>query len=516
MKFPADFSWRALFLGLGGAAVIAASSTYVALRLGALPWPTIFVAVVSMACLRPFGASLREINVAHTGMSAGGLVAGGVAFTLPGLWMADPEATLSAAQALGAASTGALLGAFFTAVVRRSFIEEQQLPYPMGAAAAETLLAGDSGGRKARVLFGSLGFSGVITALRDGFGVVPALVGNPATLGFWLSPMALGIGYIIGPLFMGSWLAGGVLAHGLFLPLGFRFGLFSSEEAALLMKNSLGIGLIVGAGVATLLRGMVRLGRRGRGLSLSGWKWSALTVAGGCALLTAVMGLSLPLSLLVVFGVWLCVIMAATLTGQTGIDPMEVFGILLVLFVRWFFPLGRGEAYLLAAVVAVATGLAGDALQDFKAGHVLGTNPFSQWLNEVGGGMVGAFVAVGALFIMKDAYGAMGPGTQLVAPQAFAVKSVVEGLFHGGFFLGGAITGMLLALLGIPAMTLGIGVYLPLFISTTAGIGGGVRLLVDKTGKRTDGNETLIASGFLGGEGLVGVLIALLKVVTGG
>ncbi len=140
--------------------------------------------------------------------------------------------------------------------------------------------------------------------------------------------------------------------------------------------------------------------------------------------------------------------------------------------------------------------------------------PFLAMLNEV----EAAWSCVcrwGALFIMKDAYGAMGPGTQLVAPQAFAVKSVVEWLFHGGFFLGGAITGMLLALLGIPAMTLGIGVYLPLFISTTAGIGGGVRLLVDKTGKRTDGNGTLIASGFLGGEGLVGVLIALLKVVTG-
>jgi hypothetical protein len=53
VKFPADFSWRALFLGLGGAAVIAASSTYVALRLGALPWPTIFVAVVSMAASVP-------------------------------------------------------------------------------------------------------------------------------------------------------------------------------------------------------------------------------------------------------------------------------------------------------------------------------------------------------------------------------------------------------------------------------------------------------------------------------
>ncbi len=80
-----ELTVRAMVLAVAGSVLIAGSSTYVALRIGALPWPTIFVAVLSMAVLRPLGASLREINVAHTGMSAGGLVAGGLASRCRGL-----------------------------------------------------------------------------------------------------------------------------------------------------------------------------------------------------------------------------------------------------------------------------------------------------------------------------------------------------------------------------------------------------------------------------------------------
>ena len=79
---------RGLIVGLLGLVVITASSMYVALRMGALPWPTIFVTVVSMAALsKARNSSLQEINVTHTIMSSGAMVAGGLAFTLPGLWM---------------------------------------------------------------------------------------------------------------------------------------------------------------------------------------------------------------------------------------------------------------------------------------------------------------------------------------------------------------------------------------------------------------------------------------------
>ena len=75
---------RATIIGIAGLLVITASSMYVALRMGALPWPTIFVTVVSLAALgKAKNSSLQEINVTHTIMSSGAMVAGGLAFTLP-------------------------------------------------------------------------------------------------------------------------------------------------------------------------------------------------------------------------------------------------------------------------------------------------------------------------------------------------------------------------------------------------------------------------------------------------
>ena len=112
MKTPLkaqELTLRAISLAVAGSILIAASSTYVALRIGALPWPTIFVAVLSMAVLKPLGASLKEINVTHTGMSAGGLVAGGLAFTLPGVWMSDPGSNLGVGTVAVVAIVGAVL-----------------------------------------------------------------------------------------------------------------------------------------------------------------------------------------------------------------------------------------------------------------------------------------------------------------------------------------------------------------------------------------------------------------------
>lgn len=157
-----ELTFRSVLIAAAGSIVIAASSSYVALRMGALPWPTIFAAVLSMAILRPFGATLREINVAHTGMSAGGLVAGGLAFTIPGVWMADPASGLGAGVVGAAAIVGASLGVVFTGLLRKHFIEDLDLPFPMGVAAAQTLQAGDQGGAKASTLAGACGLSGFV------------------------------------------------------------------------------------------------------------------------------------------------------------------------------------------------------------------------------------------------------------------------------------------------------------------------------------------------------------------
>ena len=82
---------RGMIIGGAGAVIITMSSMFIALKLSSLPWPIMFVALVSMFALKACGnTNLNEINVTHTAMSAGAMVAGGLAFTVPGIWMLDP------------------------------------------------------------------------------------------------------------------------------------------------------------------------------------------------------------------------------------------------------------------------------------------------------------------------------------------------------------------------------------------------------------------------------------------
>ncbi|MEE0026549.1 MAG: OPT/YSL family transporter, partial [Atopobiaceae bacterium] len=75
-------------IGIVGCVIITASSVYTALKMGALPWPTIFTSITALVLLRAFGrTSLNEANVTQIIMSAGSMVAGGLAFTIPGIWM---------------------------------------------------------------------------------------------------------------------------------------------------------------------------------------------------------------------------------------------------------------------------------------------------------------------------------------------------------------------------------------------------------------------------------------------
>ena len=88
---------RGMVIGVIGSVVITCSSMYIALKLSSLPWPIMFVALFSMLALKALGSTnLNEINVTHTAMSAGAMVAGGLAFTIPGIWILNPERRRSA------------------------------------------------------------------------------------------------------------------------------------------------------------------------------------------------------------------------------------------------------------------------------------------------------------------------------------------------------------------------------------------------------------------------------------
>lgn len=132
-SFKEQFTLRGMIIGAIGAAILTMSSMFVALKLGALPWPIIFVALVSMFSLKLLGnTNINEINVTHTAMSAGAMTAGGLAFTIPGIWMLNKDADVSFVQLMSVSVGGVLLGLIFTALIRKYFVVTKELPYPMG------------------------------------------------------------------------------------------------------------------------------------------------------------------------------------------------------------------------------------------------------------------------------------------------------------------------------------------------------------------------------------------------
>jgi len=248
-------------------------------------------------------------------------------------------------------------------------------------------------------------------------------------------------------------------------------------------------------------------------------RWAPIVMVVLAFIFTVVCDMGIVPSIITIVGVWLATSMSAQIVGQTGINPMEVFGIIILLAAKAVSSIGQTEAFFVAAVVAIACGLAGDVMNDFKAGHILHSNPKAQWLGEMIGGIVGAFVTAGAFYVILAAYGptAFGNPEMFVAPQAGAVAAMVGGIPHLTSFLIGLVLGCALYCLNFPVMTLGLGVYLPFYLSATAFIGGALKFITAKVTPEWDKKDTglIIASGLLGGEAVVGVIIALIHAVQG-
>lgn len=552
-----QISAAGILIGCIGCVIITASSVYTALKMGALPWPTIFTSITALVLLRAAGrTSLNEANVTQIIMSAGSMVAGGLAFTIPGVWMLGLGAELSWIEIGGVALAGTLLGLVCTALIRRRFVEESDLEYPIGTAAAETLMASRAGGATGKRLFGSMAAAGIWCALRDLAGVIPAMIGAlpipGVAFGIYNSPMLLSVGFLVGGAAVAFWLAGGLIANFGIIVGGSAAGLWDVASAQGIV-SSLGMGLMMGSGIGVVVRDILPAafrsahnGRRdddhanapARAFGKLDRSVLSLFVAAAALLVCLVLGLSPIACAVVVALAFVTTIMSAQSVGQTGIDPMEIFGLIVLLVIAALGESDQVRLFFVAGVVAVACGLAGDVMSDFKTGKIIGTDPRAMWIGQAIGALIGCAVSVAVMCALLNAYGAdaFGPGKLFVSAQASVVATMVSGIPSVSAFALGLVAGVALYCLGIPSMMLGLGVYLPFYMTLSASLGAAVKIAYDRvasirnagadgdatTNANTGTDETsheetgiIVASGVLGGESIVGVIIALASVASG-
>lgn len=539
-------SWRGqlspvgIAIGVVGCVIITASSVYTALKMGALPWPTIFTSITALFLLRAFGhRSLNEANVTQIVMSAGSMVAGGLAFTIPGIWMLGLADETSWQEMLFVALAGTLLGLVCTALVRRRFVDESDLQYPIGTAAAETLLAAKTGGGTGKRLFGSMGLAGLWCVARDALGIIPSMLLQlpipGVSFGIYNSPMLLSVGFLVGGIAVAFWFAGAVVGNFGIIVGGTAAGLWDVATAQGIV-SSLGMGLMMGSGVGVVLKDILPKaadvlrghGDKGDG---AGPRWSrldagvlGLMVAAAALIACIGLGLGPVVAVVIVVLSFVTTIMSAQSVGQTGIDPMEIFGLIVLLAVAAFSDVSQVQLFFVAGVVAVACGLAGDVMSDFKTGAIIGTSPRAMWVGQAIGALLGTIIAVAVLTTLATAYGtdAFGPGKLFVSAQASVVATMVSGIPSVPAFVIGLVGGAGLYIAGLPAMMFGLGVYLPFYMTFSASLGALVKVVYDRVRKargkdsREDAeNGILVASGVLGGESIVGVIIALISVAAG-
>ncbi|HIL72308.1 MAG TPA: oligopeptide transporter, OPT family, partial [Verrucomicrobia bacterium] len=194
---------------------------------------------------------------------------------------------------------------------------------------------------------------------------------------------------------------------------------------------------------------------------------------------------------------------------------------------------GPAAAILIGAVVCCAAAIAGDNMQDLKAGHILGATPWKQQVMQMIGVISAAVVIAPVLTLLNTAYG-FGPKTAelpkaLAAPQATLMKSVADGVFGGslpwGFIFTGSIIGVAVIIADqvlkakkshfrMPVLAVAIGLYLPFELDSAIMLGGLVAWAANRGKKKSSDAVSskpglLFASGLITGEALVGILLAI-------
>ncbi|RLF47286.1 MAG: oligopeptide transporter, OPT family, partial [Thermoplasmata archaeon] len=495
-----------------------AANAYLGLKVGMTVSATIPSAVIAMAVFRSLRGTVLEINLAKTMGSAGEALAAGVIFTIPAYIIIGAWTEINYWVTTMIALMGGVLGVLFTVSLRRILVVEEALPYPEGVACTEVVIAGEKGGTTAKYVFTALGIGAIYKFLSSGLGIMKDRIQGIISVGkakFFggadLSAALLGIGYIVGPRIASYVFLGGILGWVVITPIFLTMasmGMYPLPEGTTMLEALsiirreqvvwIGIGAITIGGIYTMFslrqsmksafgavvhkkKSEIKVLRTEKDLpyrlsfGLAGamvipifalyWYLSnSATVAGISAIV------------LTIFAFFFTAI-AGYLAGVVGSSNNPISGVtittllftsLLLLSLGVRGNEGMAVALGVGAVVCCAAAIAGDVMQDFKTGQLLGSTPMALQIGEMIAVVAMAFVIAPILIVLHKAYG-IG-GDVLPAPQAYVMGGLLNAMFGKGMnfimFLVGAELAFLLIIMGVPVLPVAIGIYLPFTLTT--------------------------------------------------
>ncbi|MDQ6830780.1 MAG: oligopeptide transporter, OPT family [Gemmatimonadota bacterium] len=439
----------AIILGILLGLIFAASSVFLALKVGLTVSASIPIAVLSITIFRwvarVFGqkpATILQNNIVQTTGSAGESIAAGITFTLPALLLLGYA--LPPVKVAAIALVGGLLGVFLMVPLRRTLIvkEHRTLKYPEGTACAEVLIVGEKRGTQAAMVFTGFGLGALYKLMNTGFHIWPDTIvrtfqrivagGRAELFGeirAEISPELTGVGYIIGPRIAGYLFAGGCLSFFVLIPTIKFFGaglttviapattLISGMDAMTIRANYvyyIGAGAVTAAGIISLLRALPTIVRAVVGgvgdvrSAAAGGEEERRTqqdlpiklVLGMVVILGAAMvilpqiGINIAGAILAVFFAFLFVTVSSRITGAIGASSNPISGMtvatvlltaLIFLAVGWTGIEHRVLALSIGGVVCVAAAVAGATSQDLKTGYLVGATPRRQQIGLVFG-----------------------------------------------------------------------------------------------------------------------------------
>ena len=517
--------------------------------------------------------SLGENVIIQSIGAASGIVVAGAIFTLPALYILQakyPEITVNFLEVFLSSMLGGLLGILFFIPFRKYFVSDMhgKFPFPEATATTQVLISGQKGGEQAKPLL----IAGIVGGLYDfvlsTFGwwkevistqMIPALshVTDSMKMVFKVNTGAavLGLGYIVGLRYSFIIFAGSAFIWWVIVPLMGMSPEMANVPADDIFKNGaryIGIGGIAMSGIIGIVKswGVIRSAVGLAGQAFKGQaenvqverhqkdiSMKVLVFALAAALLVTLaffyIGVIHNIAQTLVAFIVVCVIaflfttVAANAIAIVGTHHVSGMTLMTLIVASGIFvavgldgPRGIVASMVIGGVVCTALSMAGGMVTDMKIGYWLGNTPAKQQTWKAVGTLLSAATVGGVMIILNKTYGFVGDNA-LVAPQANAMAAVIDPLMMGGetpwlLYIVGAILALLLNWLGVPALAFSLGMFIPLQLNTPLLVGGIISWFVGSRSKNEEVNKarqergTLLASGFIAGGALMGVVSAAL------